>query len=480
MRWFLAMVVGCGGGSGTVPAGPGGGTPTDTGTGPTGPAWDCATDVPALPLQVADRIGGFTGAEDFAFDDQGRYVATDSYGNLLRITYDGDVEVWVPNLGETAGTAFLPDGTLAIANVSRGQVQRVRKNGSTQTLIAGLSYPNGLAVDGAGRVYVADQNLGEVYRYDPDTDTLDVLATGLFNPNGLALGPGHTDLYVGSFGGATVHRIDLLTGDLSLFGETPVPTTAPGGSCDGLGEGDECFLDTLGLGACDAAGQCALSLDYGACAGRAEGAPCQTDTLGATNDSVCVPDATGALFCPEVPADVVVACMGKAEGDPCSALGQSRDCATNWEGVLVCDITPWYQTTVEACSGLSLGDDCLILDFEAYAAGECVTDYYGAGLVCDPFGGGGYGGYIFHGGLDGIGVDACGYVWVTEYTLGYLWRFPPEGGAPELAAETGTFWIPNLHWGNGVGGWDEHAMYIQDRFTDELLVVPVGLPAAAP
>ena len=83
-----------------------------------------------------------------------------------------------------------------------------------------------------------------------------------------------------------------------------------------------------------------------------------------------------------------------------------------------------------------------------------------------------------HGGLDGVQVDACGYVWVTEYTLGYVWRFPPTGGDPELAVETGTFWIPNMHWGNGIGGWEEDVMYMQDRFSDELLVIPVGIPGA--
>ena len=117
----------------------------------------------------------------------------------------------------------------------------------------------------------------------------------------------------------------------------------------------------------------------------------------------------------------------------------------------------------------------MILDVEGYTDGTCADDPYGPDLVCDPGWGGGY---TFEGGLDGVQVDACGYVWVTEYTLGYVWRFPPTGGDPELAVETGTFWIPNMHWGNGIGGWDTKTMYMQDRFTDELLVIPIGLPGA--
>lgn len=479
--WFVAVAACQGGGGSEVPGG-GGGTPvgtTTTGTPP--PAFDCATEVPELPLPAPTRIFGYTNAEDFAFDAAGNYVATDAFGNLVRIPMGGPASIWVPDLGETAGTAFLPDGTLAIANVGEGRVQRVYENGSTDRLIGALSYPNGVAVDAQGVVYVADQNLGEVIAYDPETDDRRVIAEGLFNPNGVALGPGHQTLYVGSFGGATVHAIDL-TADAGavLFGTTPVATTTPTGgddACIGLAEGDECFLDS-GLGACDAAGACVLMLDVGACAGKVAGDPCVTDTLGLPNASVCADHPSGVLFCPEVPADVVLACVGSAVDEPCTARDIDRMCRESWEGILVCDITPWTETAYAACDGLAVDDACVVLDMEAYTAGTCLQDPYGYGVVCSP-NWGGYG-YTFHGGLDGMAVDACGYVWVTEYTLGYVWRFPPEGGEPELAVETDTFWIPNMHWGNGVGGWDTETMYMQDRSTDDLLVIPIGLPAAQP
>lgn len=470
---LAALLTACGGGSDPDPTTtPAPGT-TDTGTWV--PSYDCATDVPELPLEVTDRIGGFTGAEDFAIDDEGRYVATDDFGNLVRIEMNGDVEVWVPNLGSTAGTAFLSDGTLVIAVVDSGEVVRVRKNGSTQTLISGLSYPNGLTVSDDDVVYIADQNLGEILSWDGETR--ETLATGLFNPNGVTLSVDQQTLYVGSFGGATVHAIDLTTGAVELFGMTPVDTTTLGsGACAGLYEGDECFLDAgIGIGECDAVGDCVLTLDTGACASASTGDPCQTDTLGEVNDSVCAPHPSGYLFCPEVPGEVVTACFGKSEGDPCTAMSIDRECRNSWEGILVCDITPWTDVSIEACVGSSIGDDCVIEDVEGYAQGTCGDDPYGPDTICSPDWGGGY---SFQGGLDGIGVDACGYVWVTEYTLGYVWRFPPEGGDPELGVATGTFWIPNLHWGNGAGGFDEETMYVQDRFTDELLAVPIGLPDA--
>jgi hypothetical protein len=35
-----------------------------------------------------------------------------------------------------------------------------------------------------------------------------------------------------------------------------------------------------------------------------------------------------------------------------------------------------------------------------------------------------------------------------------------------------------MHWGNGIGGWDTHTLYMQDRSSDELMVIPTGIPGA--
>lgn len=456
--------------------------PVDTGptteTTPPVPV-DCSQALP-LPLEFS-RISGFTGAEDFAFDLDGNFVSADDFGNVVRISFEGEIDIWSPNFGETAGTAFLPDGKLAIANVSSGRVEKVRNNGSTGTLIAGLSYPNGVAVDFDGRVYVADQNQGVVLRYDEKTDERLELATGLFNPNGLALNSDHTKLYVGSFGGGTIHVIDLtdLEGGAELFAETPTSgTTTTDDPCGGLIAGDECFLD-IGIGTCiDDTGAlgCELVLDEAACNGLSVGDACQTSALGQPVDSVCYDDGA-TLFCPRVPGEIITACDGLDEGDGCSALGvDNRDCEYNWEGTLICDTTPFTDVSEEACVGLSSGDDCVIIEYEGYIDGTCAESYWYGTMTCDP---GWYGnGYEFAGGLDGVAVDACDNVWVTEYTLGYVWRFGPEGGEAELAVDTNTFWIPNLHWGSGVGGWDANTLYIQDRFSDELLAAPTGIPGA--
>ncbi len=478
MRWaWMLLFLGACGEGGTVEA-----TATDTST-TTTTGLDCTTDIPTLPIEVSERIGGFTGAEDFGLDNSGRYVAADEFGNIVRRDIDGNGGIWTPGFAETAGTHFMPDGHLAIADVFQGRVVRIQKNGSQETMIGGMTYPNGVTVDMDGIVYVADQTTGEVIRYDPELDQRQVIASELFNPNGLALSVDHKTLYVGSFGGGTVHEIDLDADDGAvLFGQTPGGTIGNvyENTCDGLSEGDECFLDYIGVGSCVSSYgdlSCQLTVNTTACENQNDGDPCQQTVLGQQMDSVCTIQPTlEILFCPRVPAEVVTSCLGEEEDAPCTALGIDRECRPSWEEIMICDVTAWGEQADAACDGLANDDECVIIEYEGYVDGTCQPAQMGPGLTCDPGWGGG--GQQFSGGLDGIAVDTCGYVWVTEYTLGYVWRFGPEGGEPELAVETETFWIPNMHWGNGIGGWDADTMYMQDRSTDELLVIPIGIPGA--
>ena len=85
-------------------------------------------------------------------------------------------------------------------------------------------------------------------------------------------------------------------------------------------------------------------------------------------------------------------------------------------------------------------------------------------------GGGGWGGA-----LDGLNVDACGNVYVTEYIAGKVWRFREQGGDGEMMAKLNSSWIPNLHWGKGVGGFEEDVLYVSDRDQGRLFALKVGV-----
>ena len=89
----------------------------------------------------------------------------------------------------------------------------------------------------------------------------------------------------------------------------------------------------------------------------------------------------------------------------------------------------------------------------------------------------------FDGGFDGINVDECGNVYITEYIAGKVWRILPDGSDVSLVADLPSSWIPNMRWGNGVNGWDEHTLYVSDRNQGRIFGLQIGLrgkPAFTP
>ncbi|MEQ1503513.1 MAG: SMP-30/gluconolactonase/LRE family protein [Myxococcota bacterium] len=64
------------------------------------------------------------------------------------------------------------------------------------------------------------------------------------------------------------------------------------------------------------------------------------------------------------------------------------------------------------------------------------------------------------GGFDGINVDACGNVYITEYTVGRVYRITPDGLNAELVVDLQAGWIPNMRWGHDIGGWNSSILYV--------------------
>lgn len=87
--------------------------------------------------------------------------------------------------------------------------------------------------------------------------------------------------------------------------------------------------------------------------------------------------------------------------------------------------------------------------------------------------------------LDGMGVDACGNVYVCDYghegdTVVY--RISPDGADVEILIDGlpgpyETRYLPNLQWGSGIGGWDEMSIYLPDGWDHEVYKVELGVPA---
>jgi sugar lactone lactonase YvrE len=441
---------------------------------------DVCETAPALPLEY-ETLKGFTRAEDFAFNTEGQLVAVDMNGNLTAYDIEGGKTVLVPGVGaEVAGTRFLPDGDLIVANVGRGSLVRITPEGAQTTILSGISYPNGVEVDPDGMVYVAEHDRGRVRRVDPDTGAYTILATDLVNPNGLRFSPDWNTLFVGSFGGGTVHALTR-DGDedwpTELFGTVGEVIEIPDPCLDKV-SGDVCTMIGGGYGLCadgDEGLECGWTSETASCAEAVEGDACTSaDVEGSSVESVCA-DNGEELICPTSEGGRIEPCIGKGTWDSCRYEDKRGYCVPSYEDVAFCLLETEYYTTVKGdCADKSDGEVCSSDYPSGPYAGTCI-DYGGGEKYCQPYGQN----WGDSGGLDGINVDECGNVYVTEYIAGKIWMFPPEGSpdgaAVELAVELPSQWIPNLRWGLGVGGFEENMMYVTDRDSGKLFVLDMGL-----
>lgn len=467
---FLALLaLGCNGGDTDPPPGDDTAATDDTGSvDDTGDAPDVCADLPALPLDFT-TIRGFSGSEDFAFDGDGGLVSVGMNGLLTSRKRDGTTRVIAPGFGEMAGTAYAPNGDLIMADAGRGALLRVTPNGGSETLHGGLSYPNGVAVDPDGIAFTADQNTGAVWRVDTATGDAEQIAADLFAPNGVAIG-GDGTLYVGSFGGGTVHRIapegDSYAAPELLSQVVEIDLT---GGCETAG--DDCTTNNYALGTCvdgDEGLTCSPTRDTEACVDRARLEACTTTLFGEPIESRCMGSADLA-FCPFTPVQAIEPCDDKDQGQRCRIEGQQGECYQTSQGINACYV---YATSPDyGCDGASAGDDCALADTHYPYVGTCV-DWGGGDLACDPGG-------TLEGGLDGIGVDACDNVYVTEYISGQIWRITPEGET-EVAVALPSSWIPNMHWGSGLEGWETDVLYVMDRDEGRVFEVQVGVGAKVP
>jgi|GEM_PF-2110487 len=285
------------------------------------------------------------------------------------------------------------------------------------------------------------------------------------------------------------------------------------GPCDGKEEGDEC--DNWGTpGICTENGYGLECITPGPCDGKEEGDDC--DAWG--TPGICTVTEWGLDCIAPLP------CEGKVEGDECQVSGQTGVCQiSEWQS-LECVLPPPCEGKIVGDTCVSNGSDGVCADYNGYIYCEpnsaCDGQYEGAycylaeaegfctfmvdklhcvpnlpcqgkevGDSCFSYGQTGYcrmdgegqlycyfSGMGSDGGLDGLTVDYCGYVYVTEYTTGQVFRFSSSGSEPELLFETGKSWIPNLHFGSSAGGWDAQSVYIMVRDDMSVLEVPLNVP----
>jgi 2-keto-4-pentenoate hydratase/2-oxohepta-3-ene-1,7-dioic acid hydratase in catechol pathway/sugar lactone lactonase YvrE len=178
---------------------------------------------------------GGTRPEDVVFDAAGRLYAGVEDGRIWRwpagFPGTGAAELFADTHGRPLGLEVDPrDGTLIVCDAYRGLL-RADQDGHIRVLADSyegrrLRFANNAAVADDGTVYFSDSSTrfriehypqdllehrpnGRVFRYRPDAAGLDLIADGLYFPNGVALAPDESFLLVAQTGGYDILRIPL-------------------------------------------------------------------------------------------------------------------------------------------------------------------------------------------------------------------------------------------------------------------------------
>ena len=86
---------------------------------------------------------------------------------------------------------------------------------------------------------------------------------------------------------------------------------------------------------------------------------------------------------------------------------------------------------------------------------------------------------------DTLGVDLCGYLYVSDYDRRKMWRIAPDGTNYVFLDSNngggGLFSSQHIHgmeWGNGIGGWREDAIYVSKPYDDgKVSEIVIGVPS---
>ncbi len=192
------------------------------------------------PNQVLDQVQrwevpGGARPEDVVFDAEGRLYTGVEDGRIWRwpagFPASGEAGLFADTHGRPLGLEVDPrDGTLIVCDAYRGLL-RVEQTGHVRVLAdthggRRLRFTNNAAVAADGTVYFSDSSTrfriehykldllehrpnGRVFRHRPAEAGLDLIADGLYFPNGVALAPDESFLLVAQTGGYDILRIPL-------------------------------------------------------------------------------------------------------------------------------------------------------------------------------------------------------------------------------------------------------------------------------
>jgi gluconolactonase len=180
---------------------------------------------------------GFRFTEGPVWHPDGYLLFTDIPANTIyKWTPDGTVQIFRAPSGHANGLTFDREGRLIACEHSNRQVSRTDPDGTVVSLAgeyngSRLNSPNDAVVKSDGSIYFTDPPIGltaefgvpgtqelpfqGVYRLSSDGETLELLASDVYRPNGLTFSPDEKVLYVADSSGThTIYAFDVQTDGL--------------------------------------------------------------------------------------------------------------------------------------------------------------------------------------------------------------------------------------------------------------------------
>ena len=202
--------------------------------------------------------GKLNGPEDIAVDNNGTVYTGLEDGRIVKISPDGEVVTFAETGGRPLGLQWGPRGDLIVADGGRGLLS-VNLEGEVTVLVpraetVPLEMADDLDVSSSGLIYFSDATgsevgmdyyqdlmihrpLGRLLRFNYYTDDLEVLLTGLYFANGVALSPDEDFVLVSEMSEYRITRLWLKgprVGECDVFADN-LPGFPDGISGDGDG-----------------------------------------------------------------------------------------------------------------------------------------------------------------------------------------------------------------------------------------------------
>ena len=185
--------------------------------------------------------------EGACIDSSGAFWCVDiANGRILKLTMPNDWSVVHEYEGWPTGMKLRGNGSLLIADNRLGLLQIEPRTGGMTVLVdsfdgAPLNGLNDIVLSLSGDVYFTDQGesdlthpFGRVFRYSAQ-GKIELIASGLPSPNGLALAPGENMLYVAMTQANAIWRVMLRPdGSVGKTGHAIQLSGSLGGGPDGI------------------------------------------------------------------------------------------------------------------------------------------------------------------------------------------------------------------------------------------------------